>query len=442
MKSLTRNINGKVLRIAVPSIFANITVPLVGMSDLAIAGRLGNTASIGAVAIAAMLFDLLYWNMGFLRTGTGGFTAQGLGRKDIKAITGTFIQGVGTAIGMSLIILSIQWIYAEAAFKFIKCTPEVEKLARDYFFIRIWAAPATLSLYVFKGWFIGMQNSVFPMITDITVNVTNIGASIYFAFFTPMGFPGIALGTLIAQYTGLILASFLMARRYGKLYKGAGIRENFRPERIRKFFAVNRDLFIRSLCILGVYAGFTSLSANYGEIQLAVGSIMMKLMMLFSYFVDGYAYAGEALAGKYIGARDKEKLIASAKVVFMWSMAIGIAFTAAYMLEGESMMRMLTSEKDVIAAAEEYMPWLIIMPVMSCAAFTWDGIYIGAAASKEIRNCMILSVAGFFAGYYMSRPFMEGINPLWAGYTLHLLIRTAYMSAKAKPAVFNRQNAC
>ena len=187
--------NRTVLKLAIPSIFANITVPLVGMVDTAIAGRLGDATVLGAIAIASMLFDLLYWNMGFLRMGTGGMVAQAYGRKDFKDAMNTYVLGMATALGFALLFIAIQCLYVNVAFAFIDCSSGVEELARQYFFIRIWAAPATLSLNVFKGFFIGMQNAVSPMAVDVTVNLMNMAASIFFAFFANMGFAGIAWGT-------------------------------------------------------------------------------------------------------------------------------------------------------------------------------------------------------------------------------------------------------
>lgn len=427
----------RVLKLAVPSIFANITVPLVGMADLAIAGRMGDAASIGAVAIASMLFDLLYWNMGFLRTGTGGLTAQSYGRKDGYGAMKIFFQGIFTAVSIAVLILLLQTPYVSIALSAIGCTPEVADLASEYFYIRIWAAPATLSLYVFKGWFIGMQNSIYPMITDLTVNLVNIGASIYFALYTDMGFGGIALGTLIAQYTGLATAILLMNSGYRHLYHHIRLRKFLKLQEMKRFFSVNTDLFLRSACILAIYSGFTAISAKYGDTELAAGSIMMKMMLLFSYLIDGFAYAAEALTGRYIGAKDKLSLKKSSEAVFIWCWAIGLLSTAAYAAGTGTILRLMTSGQDVIATAENYTLWLLAIPIISCLAFTWDGIYIGASASVQIRNCMLFSVAGFFATYYALSPFIYGMHALWAGFTVHLAIRTVYLSAKSGKAIYS-----
>ena len=427
--------NRTVLKLAIPSIFANITVPLVGMADTAIAGRLGDATVLGGIAIASMLFDLLYWNMGFLRVGTGGMVAQAYGRGDYKDAIDTFALGITTALAFAFLFIVCQWVYVEVAFHFIECSPGIEALAREYFFIRIWAAPATLSLNVFKGFFIGMQNAVSPMAVDITVNVTNIAASIFFAFYAGLGFSGIAWGTLVAQYVGLVLAVSLMVFQYRGHFHLMDIRNNIRPGKIRKFFILNADLFVRSLCFLFIYAGLTSLAAKYGDVDLAVSSIMMKLMLLYSYFVDGFAYAGEALSGRYIGARDKVSLTRAVKVIFVWCCGIGIVSTLGYWAGGEWLVRLMATDATVIAESARFLPWLLVMPFVSSVAFTWDGIFIGATATKALRNSMLWAVVGFFASYFLLRGTI-GVQSLWVGYMMHLVVRTVYLSAVAKKEVF------
>lgn len=427
--------NRQVLKLAIPSIFANITVPLVGMVDVAIAGRLGEAALIGAVAVATMLFDLLYWNMGFLRVGTSGMVAQAYGRGDFEEAMKVFVQGLFTSAIITLVIWSIQYLYVDLAFKFIEASPQVEALAREYYFIRIWAAPATLSLYVFKGFFIGMQNAVRPMAVDVTINLTNLASSIFFSLFAGMGFKGIAVGTVVAQYAGLALSIIFMFAGYRRYFKYINLKASIALESVKKFFVLNSNLFIRSICFLFIYTGFTSLSAQYGDVLLAVCTIIMKLMMLFSYFIDGFAYAGEALAGRYIGARDRESLVKSVKVIFVWSLSIGVVSTLAYLVAGEPLVRMLTDNAEVIEATRPFLPWLLVMPVVSCAAFTWDGIFIGATASVAIRNSMIYAVVAFYICYFALNGSI-GVQSLWVAYMAHLVVRTAYLSGTAKRNVF------
>ena len=429
--------NRSVLKLAVPSIFANITVPLVGMVDLAIAGRLGDASVIGAVAIATMLFDLLYWNMAFLRLGTGGLIAQAFGRGDNKEISRVFVQGISTAAILALFVLAIQYLFVKAAFLFIECTPQVQNLATEYFFIRIWAAPATISLYVFKGFFIGMQNTVIPMAVELTINVTNILASVYFALYTPMGFAGIAAGTVVAQYSGMALSIVFLFSRYRYLFADVKILACIKLGEMKSFFVLNADLLVRSLCFLFVYVGFTSLSAKYGDVALAVCSIMMKLMMLFSYFVDGFAYAAEALTGRFIGAKDATSLHRAVKIIFVWSGIIGVVSTFVYLIAADDMILLMTKDTNVIEASGEYIGWMLVMPIISCLAFTWDGVYIGATASKAIRNSMLWAVVGFFAVYYALSHSL-GLHALWGAYIIHLLARSAYLTIRAKEDVFSR----
>ena len=424
---MARSINRQVLSLALPSILANITVPLVGMVDLAISGHIGDAAAIGGLAVASMLFDLLYWNMGFLRVGTGGITAQAYGRKDNRGIIDTLTQGLSTALGAALFFIAIQWLFVEAAFLFISCSPEVEAVARQYFFIRIWAAPATLSLFAFKGWFIGMQNTVFSMAVDLWVNVVNMAASWLLAFHTPLGMAGIAWGTLIAQWTGLLLACALFMVRYRGLLSDFSLHRSVKWRYIKGFFKVNTDLFIRSLAFMVIYVGFTSLAAAYGDVELAVSSVMMKLFMLFSYFIDGFAYAGEALSGRFIGEKDRTSLRTTVKVLFFWGLIISAVFTLIYIIFPMPVIRLLTDDEQVLSGCGPYLFWLVLMPVASCVAFVWDGIYIGATASAQMRNCMLLSAAFFVISYLaLRRPL--GIQALYVAYFVHLLVRSVYLS--------------
>ena len=427
--------NRTVLKLAIPSIFANITVPLVGMADTAIAGRMGDASVLGGIAIASMLFDLLYWNMGFLRMGTGGMVAQAYGRRDFREAMNVYALGMATALGFAFLFLVLQYLYVEVAFRFIECSPQVEALAREYFFIRIWAAPATLSLNVFKGFFIGMQNAVSPMAVDVTVNISNVLFSIFFAFYAGLGFSGIAWGTLVAQYTGMALAITLMLVYYRKLFHYIDLKSSLKLQKVKRFFMLNADLFVRSLSFLFIYAGLTSIAAKYGDVALAVSSIMMKLMLLYSYFVDGFAYAGEALSGRYIGARDKDSLRRAVKVIFIWCGGIGVVSTFGYWAGGEWLFKFMATDPVVIAESARFLPWLLIMPLVSCVAFTWDGIYIGATATRAIRNSMLWAVVGFFLSYWIFRePY--GVQSLWVGYMVHLVVRTVYLTVAAKKEVF------
>ena len=461
---MIKAINKDILKLAIPSILANITVPIVGMVDIAVAGHLDANAAtmIGGIAIGTMLFDLLYWNFGFLRVGTGGLTAQSFGRGDRKECARIFARAAGIALACALALIAIQWLFVKAAFLVVDCTPEVQQLASRYFFIRIWAAPATLSLMAFKGWFIGMQDSVSPMAVDLTVNGMNVMMSFVLALGVPslgyegMGFAGIAAGTVAAQYSGLLVAILLMLSRYWKAtlssLHASDLKDVFRGSETRRFFVMNTDLFVRSLCFIAIYIGFTVISARYGDLLLAVSSIMMKLLMIFSYFTDGFAYAGEAMTGRYIGAKNQPMLRQTVRWTFIWSMGIALIFIGIYHFAGVPLLRMMTSDALVVEASKEYLPWLLLMPVIGCAAFTWDGIYIGATASKAIRNSMLWAVVGFALVWIVGITCLNvfslsdaasseidtgataygraAMHILMAAYFAHLLARTIYLSVR------------
>ena len=408
-----KSLNSHILRLAIPSILANITIPLVGLVDTAIVGHIANATAIGGIAIGTMLFDLLYWNFGFLRVGTSGMTAQAFGRGERVECARLLSQSIGIALIGAALIWLIQWLFVNLVLMLVPCSPEVASFAREYFFIRIWAAPATLSLMAFKGWFIGMQDTVSPMITDILVNVVNMAVSYVLAVYTPMGALGVALGTVIAQFTGLTAAIILLLVKYRHLWQGLSpVRLAFDGQGMRRLLSLNGNLFVRSLCFMVVYVGFTSLASQYGDVELAVSTIMMKLFMLFSYFVDGFAYAGEALVGKEIGSnqesevksQDQSDISRVVGLLFAWSLGVGILFTLIFALWSGGFYRAMTSDTTVLARLADYTAWLIAMPIVSTLAFMWDGVYAGATAGKQIRNAMIYAALAFVIGYLATYP--------------------------------------
>ena len=478
------NLHRDILRLAVPSIFANITVPLVGMVDIAVAGHLGAAggqsaaALIGGISIGTMLFDMLYWNFGFLRGGTGGLTAQAFGKYNTGSeeaagdIALTLKRALKIALASGLGLVALQWIVVQVAFLLVDCTPEVQTLATQYFYIRIWAAPATLSLFAFKGWFIGMQDTVRPMVCDLLVNGVNILLSIGLAFglagIPGLGFRGIAFGTLIAQWTGFTYAALAVRHRYGTFFKFPVANEkeencsqietsDHRCEQKqpksyssedhgwRAFFVLNRDLFLRSVCMVAVYIGFTVIAARYGDMMLAVSTILMKLLMIFSYFTDGFAYAGEALTGRFVGEKSREGVLSTIRGTFLWSLGVTGLFFLVYGIGGIPLLRLMTSDASVVEAGREFIPWLLLMPVIGCPAFTWDGIFIGATASKDLRNSTVWCVVGFFAVWFagiaiaraMRNPVPEAlaIHILMAAYFTHLFLRALYLTLRWRKAI-------
>ena len=434
------NINKDILRLAIPSILANITIPLVGIVDTAIVGHLSDAAAIGGIAIGTMLFDLLYWNFGFLRIGTSGLTAQAYGADNLSECRKLLTQSLTIALMGAAVIWAIQWFFVTAVLAIVPCSAEVETVAKNYFFVRIWAAPATLMLFAFKGWFIGMQDTKSPMAVDILVNVVNMLASYFFAVHTPLGIVGVAWGTLIAQYCGLLLAVAILFFRYSDIpvFRYSDWCAAMRWPQMRRFMTLSGNLVIRSLCFMVVYVGYTYLAGTLGDIELAVSSILMKLFMFFSFFVDGFAYAGEALVGKAYGEKNESKIkdqkspiVDVVHALFNWSIGVGLLFTLFYALTGRANIEMMTNDADVITASTRYIGWLIAMPLISTLAFMWDGIYVGATAGKQIRNSMIWAAVCFVVGYAATYRLV-GAQALYIAYFAHLIARAVYLTIEWK----------
>ncbi|MBR6117441.1 MAG: MATE family efflux transporter [Paludibacteraceae bacterium] len=432
-----REINKDILRLAIPSILANITIPLVGIVDTAIVGHLSGAAAIGGIAIGTMLFDLLYWNFGFLRVGTSGLTAQAYGAGRSDECRKILVQSVTIAFLGALFVWTIQWLFVTGVLALIPGSEERQAIAREYFFIRIWAAPATLMLMAFKGWFIGMQDTKSPMAVDILVNVVNIAASYGLAVYTPLGIAGVAWGTFYAQYAGLTLAVLILAFKYHIVHIGLPeILKAMRGAEIRRMMHLNGNLFVRSLCFMVVYVGFTSLAGTYGDTELAVSSVLMKLFMFFSFFVDGFAYAGEALVGKTFGESKVEsgkskELKGVVHSLFNWSIGVGIVFTLIYAVFGKEVIGIMTDDATVLEASTRYMGWLIAMPIVSALAFMWDGVYVGATAGVPIRNAMIWAAVGFVL-LYLTTYQWAGAQALYIAYFAHLIARVVYLTVKWK----------
>lgn len=452
---MDRTLNKEILRLSIPSILANLTVPLVGFVDTAVAGHLqggeGAAAFIGAISIGSMLFNLLYWNFGFLRTGTGGLTAQAFGRGDMHGSAVIFFRGIALAMAAALFNLLIQWPFVKIALGLVNGGAEVESLAAQYFFIRIWAAPATLSLMAFSGWFVGMQDSMSSMWKDLVVNGVNVAASIILALgigsWEGLGFAGVAWGTVIAQYSGLAYCIVKTVVKYGrKVFAGfrlSELKEVFTGAELRSFFKMNADLVLRSIGFTGIYIGYTAIAATFGDVLLACSSIMMQILMIFSYFTDGFAYAGEALTGRYIGAGDKLMLRRSVNYVFVWSLSIALAFTGVYLAAGEPIVRLLTSDFTVVDTCAVFIPWLALMPLFGCCAFTWDGVYLGATASVGLRNSMLGAMFAFFAVWFAGKAALHPagnmlMHVLLAAYFAHLLFRSVYLSLKYRKEVLSK----
>lgn len=414
--------NKKILQLAIPSIISNITVPLLGLIDVAIVGHLGSASYIGAIAVGGMLFNIIYWLFGFLRMGTSGMTSQAFGKRDLKEVTRILLRAVGVGFFIALCLLILQYPIREMAFVLIDATPEVQRLATVYFSICVWGAPAVLGLYGFAGWFIGMQNSRFPMYIAITQNVVNIVASLAFVYLLDMKIEGVALGTLIAQYAGLFMALLLWLRYYGRLNIPFVWKEIIGRRAMHRFFQVNSDIFFRTLCLVAVTTFFTATGARQGDVVLAVNTLLMQLFTLFSYIMDGFAYAGEAMTGRYVGAQNRSALQKMIGLLFRWGWGLSLFFTVLYMIGGQDFLGLLTNDATVIEAAGAYYYWVLAIPLAGFAAFLWDGILIGATATRLMLYSMLVASGTFFLVYYLFYGMM-GNHALWMAFLIYLSLR-------------------
>ena len=414
--------NREILQIALPSIVSNITVPLLGLIDVTIVGHLGAASYIGAIAVGGMLFNIIYWIFGFLRMGTGGMTSQAYGRGDEAEMMRLLTRSTGVGMLIALTLIVLQYPIERTAFSLIETTPKVERLAATYFRICIWGAPAVLGLYSFSGWFIGMQNSRYPMFIAITQNIVNILMSLVLVYGLEMKIEGVAIGTLVAQYAGWLMAIGLWMHRYKHLRPHAELRSLTDKGAMRRFFQVNRDIFLRTLCLVSVTVFFTSAGAAQGEVILAVNTLLMQLFTLFSYIMDGFAYAGEALAGKHIGADNRPALRTMVRQLFVWGIALALAFTLIYGIGGEGFLSLLTNEESVITASSTYFYWVLAIPLAGFAAFLYDGIFIGATATGLMLRAMFVASVAFFLIYFGCREAM-GNHALWLAFITYLSLR-------------------
>ncbi len=387
--------NKQILHIALPSIISNITVPLLALVDTTIVGHLGSASYIAAIALGGMIFNMIYWLFNFLRMGTGGLTAQAYGANQHQATSYILLRSLTIAGGIALTLLLLQRPIFQVTFHFVTATAEVRSLASIYFYILIWGAPAMLALYSFTGWFLGMQNARIPMCIAITQNVVNIAVSTLLVFGCHLKIEGVALGTLISQYTALLLAVIFCLTKFD-------VKQHFELKAIldintlKRFFQINRDIFLRTLCLIAVTTYFTSAGSTQGELTLAANTLLMQFFIIFSYFMDGFAYAGEALGGRYFGAHDRLNFQRVTRCLFAWGGALSVLFFFIYFLSGTSLLHLLTDDSQVINRAQQYLPIIYFIPLISFAAFLFDGLYIGTTATRYMLISMFCASAAFF----------------------------------------------
>lgn len=414
--------NKRILQLAVPSIISNITVPLLGLVDVAIVGHIGDAAYIGAIAVGSMLFNVIYWLFGFLRMGTSGMTSQALGRRDLAEVLRLLVRSLSIGVGIGVLFFVLQKWLISCGLWAMSPEADVVELARRYCYVCIWGAPAVLGLYGFTGWFIGMQNTRIPMMVSLTQNVVNIIASLLLVFVGGMTVEGVALGTVIAQWWGFLMACLFYRICYRRLSKYDYRRHLFAAEPLKQFFSLNKDIFLRTLCLVAVNLFFTAAGSRESTIVLAVNTLLMTLFTIFSYFMDGFAYAAEALSGKYYGARNMGAFREVVRRTMGFGAVVAVGFTLLYIVGGENFLSLLTSDKQVIAASGEYFWWAVLIPLSGMSAFVFDGIFVGITRSKSMLCSTAVASASFFVLFFGLHPFL-GNHALWLAFILYLLLR-------------------
>ena len=426
--------NREILRIAIPNIISNITVPLMGIVSTAIAGRVGNgdaATTIGALSIGVAIFNFIYWNCSFIRMGTSGLTAQAFGAEHHKEYSLMLWRALIVALGVGVVAFALQYPIGELSIWFMSTgSEEIDTPISDYFYTRIWAVPAGILLFAFNGWLTGMQNAIVPMSVAILVNVIHIACSYLFSIVGTMGLEGIALGSVVAQWTGVAVMVVIITLMYRKRIVKVTLSEVMDMAAMRKFFSINGDIIVRTFCLVAVYTFFTKASADTGDKNiLAVNAMLLQLFTLFSYMNDGFAYAAEALTGRFIGARDESSLRRAIKLCIVWCFVVSIIFVGVYVGWWEDIFALLVDKSadidTLIDVARNYIGWIIVIPIASALPFVMDGIMVGATRSRIMRNSMIYSSICYFIILY-GLGWLIGNNALWMAFTMYMFLRGAF----------------
>ncbi|MDX1516569.1 MAG: MATE family efflux transporter [Woeseiaceae bacterium] len=411
-----------VWRIAAPMILSNVSVPLLGMVDTGVTGHLESPAYLGGVAVGSIIFSFLYTGVNFLRMGTTGIAAQQFGADDYDGLRASLGQAVIVALAIASVLLLLQLPIGELAVRLVGADPDVQEHAYTYFYTRIWSAPGTLANMVLIGWFLGLSNARVPLLVFLTVNVSNIVLDLIFVVGLGMKVDGVALASVIAEYTGLAVALYFVALELRRREGRWPMPRLVRPDAYGAFFSVNANLFVRTMALMFTIAFVTAQGARMGEVILAANAIMMNFQNLTAFGLDGFAHAAEALVGRAVGAKRRDALQAAVRLSLKWSLMFAAGFTLLYLLAGPLLIRVLTDLDDVRAAALRYLPWMIVSPLISVWSFLYDGVYVGATRAKAMRDIMLISTfAVFLPAWYLLQDL--GNHGLWLAFMLFLASR-------------------
>ena len=411
----------EILKLAIPNIVSNISIPLLSTVDTILMGQL-SALHLGAIGLGGMIFNFVYWNFGFLRMGTTGLTAQAYGAQDDYKLGVTLVRGMLLALLLAIIIFITQEWLLEAATWFFAVQDTHAPLIAEYFTMRMWAAPATMLMYVFMGWFFGLQNAIYPMIITIIINIVNIIVSYLLVNEFGMEIRGVALGTVIAQYTGVLLCFVAVAYKYSRYIHLELIKAALKISELVDFFKVNSNLFIRTVCLTFVFAFFYRESSIAGALALAANAILLQFVNWMSYGIDGFAYAAESMVGKYAGAKDYSNLTQSVKISFLWGLILAVIYAAFYYIFYDQLLHLFSSDNDVFAFALQYKLWMVFFPIIAFACYIWDGIFIGLLAIREMRDSMIVALIVFLSVYHLVKT-ADPLQGLWLAMFSFLIVR-------------------
>ncbi len=424
----SESMHRRVLVLTAPIILSNLSIPLLGAVDTAVMGHLPDPAYIGGVAIGALIFSYIYWGFGFLRMGTTGLVAQAHGAGDAIELRAILGRAGLLALGLAGLLLLFQRPLGILAFAFLESTPEVESLAGSYYAIRVWGAPAALLNYVAWGWLIGVQRMRSALALSVFMNGLNIVLDLVLVVGLGHGIAGVALATLISEWSALALAAWLVMRvlRYTG---GDWSRERILDgERIAGLLRVNADIFIRTLCLVSAFAWFTAQGARMGNVLLAANAVLLNFQMFMAYGLDGFAHASEALIGSAVGAGDRQLLRRAVRTTTIWAFGTAALFALVYAGAGRMIIAVLTSIPEVRATAAIYLPWVAVSPLISVWSFQLDGIFIGATRTPEMRNGMLISLGLFLAAGWFLIPRM-GNHGLWLALMVFMVIHAIFLGA-------------
>ena len=404
--------HARVLRIALPIVLSNATVPLLGAVDTGVIGQLGQAAPLGAVGMGAVILASFYWMFGFLRMGTTGLVAQARGAGDKAEVSAVLIRALLIGQTAGLVFVAAQALLFWAAFAVAPASPQVEGFARTYLSIRIWGAPATIALYAITGWLIAVERTRSVLVVQVLMNGLNVCLDLWFVLGLGWGVEGVAIATLIAEYSGLALGLWLCRDALGwtALCDRARI---FNAARLARMLSVNGDIMVRSILLQVAFTSFVFLGAGLGDATLAANQVLMLFLEVTAYALDGFAFAAEALVGAAVGAGARDVVRRAGIMTSQWGIGGAFVVTLGFWLAGPAIIDLMTTAPEVRAVARDYLPWLVVAPVIGIASWMLDGIYIGATWTGAMRTAMLQAVAVYVVAVLVLVPAL-GNHGLWA----------------------------